>query len=282
MPEGQVSLRSIDLVQDLLDRLRLDHVARRKGAVIVEGTHDATVLRNATELDLQFFPVGGRVNVLRAADRLDDTYLTGVVCVADSDFDDESDNREHQWFVVFTDDADLEAMLYWSSALDRVLDEWATTSKYKSYGGADAVREGVEPIVAVLAILRWWNLQEGAGLNFDSLDLQDVVSKKTVNLNVTGLLNRLSTPVADTETLRVALEGAPPTCPYTHRLRARGRDRLAVVSAAMRSVIGDLTKQQVAGGLVERSLRLAARPSDFAGTPFLARFTETLEASLAA
>jgi hypothetical protein len=277
--QSSASLRDIDQVQDLLDRLRLDRDARSKGAVVVEGENDAVILDNVTQTDLRFFPVAGRVNVLRVADRLAETYLRGVICVADLDFDDECDGRTSQWFLIFTDDADPEAMLYWSPALDRVLREWGSNSKYNAYGGVDAVREQVDKIVSALALLRSWNAAVNAGLPFDTMDLSASINKQTLALNTTSLVDRLKQPgrVEATEIREALQETAEPTCPYTGRLRARGRDRLAVVGVALRSAIGSLSKQQVVGGLVERSLRLTSRPSDFATTPFM----ERLEAALA-
>src|SRR4051794_20513108 len=116
------SLRTLDQVTDLLDRLRLDSTARERGAVVVEGPTDANVLGTiAPAEDLLFFPAGGRNNVLRIADHLAQAYLHGVVCVADADFDGVVELRADQWFLVFYDNADLEAICYHSQALERVV-----------------------------------------------------------------------------------------------------------------------------------------------------------------
>jgi hypothetical protein len=274
---SSLTLRQIDHVQDLLDRLRLDRTARTQGAIIVEGPHDSTLLSRALSPGLNFFPASGRVNVLKAADRLEQTYLSGVLCVVDMDFDEEAANRVNQWFLIFSDNADVEAMLYWSPALARVLEEWASQTKLANFGGADAVRTVVEAAVRPLATLRAWNARHQAGLRFDTLDLADLVPKQTLSINPTQLVLRLARPPdVAAERLIDALGLDPPSCSYTRRLLAQGGDRLAVVGASLRHVIGSLSKQQVAGRLVEGSLRLAVRPSDLTGTPFLARFNAAL------
>jgi hypothetical protein len=274
---SETSLSKIDHVQDLLDRLRLDREARSYGAVIVEGSTDVTSLERLQAAELRFFPTGGRANVLRAADRLDQEYLPGVICVADLDFDDEPAARTMQWFLVFTDDADMEAMLYWSAALERFLDEWSAKAKYTSYGGAKVLRDTIEEKVVPLAVLRSWSTLSGRGLKFDALDLMRLINKRDLQLSVTGLIDRLSqlerVQRADFEG---ALSHPAPVCRYTARLCARGRDRLAFVGAALRGAIGSLSKQQVADAFVERSLRLAVRPSDFIDTQFLVRFEMAL------
>ena len=85
---------AVDHVADLLDRLRLDEQARSRGAVIVEGPMDATFITDVfADEGVSTFPVSGRNNVLRAADRLGLAYIRGVLCVADSDFDSEVDAR---------------------------------------------------------------------------------------------------------------------------------------------------------------------------------------------
>jgi hypothetical protein len=277
----RLSLRNIDHVRDLLDRLRLDHDARSRGAVIVEGVSDATMLAFSLDEDLSFFPLAGRVNVLRAADNLATSYLSGVVCVADTDFDQIAVQRTHQWFLVFSDDADVEAMLYWSPALERVLEQWASKKKYAEFGGCSAVRAAVELAVQPIAVLRAWNATSEAGLKFDSLDVSELVEKMDLSTNLVSLVGRLGKSPKTAAEVQEALDLEPPVCPHTGRLLARGRDRLAVVGVALRHAIGTLSKQQIAGGLVEKSLRLATKQSDLSGTPFKTRFEAALVQALA-
>jgi hypothetical protein len=276
------SLKNIDQVEDLLDRLRLDLAARARGAIVVEGPTDADVLSTSAGVEeCLFFPVGGRINVLRIADRLADAYMSGVVCVADTDFDEAAETREEQWFVVFTDNADLEAMCYWSSALDRVVGMWCSPTKLGEFGGMPRLRDAVGNVVRPISDLRHESAARSVPVMFDAVNLHDVVAKDGPTLNLNRLVSRLARASTLSETVvRELLTDDAPVCTYTGRLLARGRDCLAVVDVALRKAIGSLSAQQVKGGLARKSLLLAVRDSDLADLPFTARLRHALTMAL--
>lgn len=274
MSEQAPSLKDIDHVADVIGRLRLDHGARGSGALVVEGPSDQRALQSAfDDLQLTFFPVGGRTNVLSVADRLAEEYLPGVVCIADADFDDEASNRAEQWFLVFSDNADLDAMLFFSPALHRMLETWANGEKLREVGGTPGLRKRVCDEVRVVAVLRTANAKCWLGVPFDAVDLQDVVPVTTFKLNVTGLVDRL---VNLSKQPRVVIEEAAsrtgPRCAHSDQPLVNGRDCFGMVGIALRRLVGSLSKQQIADGFAERSTRLALRPGDLDETPFAARF----------
>ena len=271
------SLQDIDHVRDLLDRLRLDRRARARGAVIVEGTTDVLGLADLLDaLGAAPFVVKGRVNVLRAATRLESEYLPGVVCVADTDFDDTASQCANQWFLVFTDNADLEAMLFWTPALDRLLSTWASEPKLTQTGGPSSLRELIAAALAPLTNLRSENTLRGLGFNFKALDLDEMLDQSDLSLKMAKLRPKL-TPKFLTEhdfeeiIARPALE-----CPLSKAPKVHGGDALLAVDVALRKLIGSLSKQQVKGGFAERSLILAARATDLRDTPFGGRLLDAL------
>lgn len=266
-------ISAVDPVTDLVDRLRLDRSARRRGAVVVEGPTDVQVLARALEMDeRRFFPVNGRNNVLKFAEHLDAACLTGVICIADRDFDDSAHEMQTDVRVVFTDNGDLEAMLIISPAFARVLAEWATRSKVARLGGQLAVRERVWTVVTPVSVLRRANAVTELGLRFDGVDLHEVFTRPELELRVTGYLDRLA---AASGTSRGALEeilvtAEPPVCASTGELLVRGRDVIAVAEVGLTRLFGGLQLQQ-AKDLVERCLRLAVSAGDFDELPFRIR-----------
>src|SRR5581483_10422446 len=169
------SLRSIDHVRDLLDRLRLDRAARSQGAVIVEGPTDERLLSVILgRPELSFFPIVGRSNVRRSAEELNRAYLPGVVCVADSDFDDMAEKMSTIWFLVFTDNADLTTMLFLTPPLDRFLGEWARPEKLDQLGGSTGLRTLILRSLEELSALRRENAVRKLGIPFRSIDVMGV------------------------------------------------------------------------------------------------------------
>jgi hypothetical protein len=280
---SQVRLQNLDPVEDLMARLRLDKAARQRGVAITEGPTDNRILSatlGVSEKDL--FPAGGQRNVLRCARKLKDEPLTGVICVADRDFNCGEAAIPDMWWLVFYDDADVEAMIVESPALTRVLEEWSSESKLARFGGVEAVRAAVRESAGPLAILRAVNARDGLGLSFDGINLQDLFDKSTGELRVASLIGKLAEQSeVSHEELKKSLETERPVCPHTNRPLARGRDLIAAIGALLRKLVGSLGKQQAEGAFVEKSLRLALRNGDFDQTPFRDRFIAAMRRATA-
>jgi hypothetical protein len=276
-------LSDIDHVADLLARLRLDRSARSRGVVVVEGPSDSEVLAATFGMDRQaFFPLRGRNNVLRFAQLLDPSSVPGVICVADRDFDSVAEEHAGLWHLVFSDNADLEAMLVRCHALDRVLAAWGSRSKLADFGGPESVRSCAGALTEPMSSLRTANAQHGHGWCLNEVDLADATNHKTLKLNELSLTDRVARASrARRDEIRAALTTPVPCCPETGGKLARGRDLIAIIGVALRSAVGSLTKAQVANSLVERSLRLTARRGDLDDAPFATRFTKALSDALA-
>jgi hypothetical protein len=280
---SSLPIAEIDRTSDLLDRLRLDRAARRRGAVVVEGPSDAAVLATALGLDIrQFFPAGGRRSLLEISDRLAVTRVGGVVCVVDQDFDTAAEDRLVQWWLVVTDGADLEAMLLSSPALARVLTEWAAPAKLSRFGGDAAVRDWSCAVVVPVSIMRRASAEEGLAIVFDDVDLADVIDRRSLELRLVGFLDRLAHTI---EVSRQALEArlastAAPSCFVTGGPLVRGRDAARAIEVALTRALADVRQQQ-AKGLVEPCLRIATRAGDLDALPFRARLGEALRRAVA-
>jgi Protein of unknown function (DUF4435) len=261
-----------------LARLRLDRKARRTGVVIVEGPTDERVLSTVFALDRRrLFPVRGRVNLLRCAGSLDEKSMTGVVCVADRDFDSADAQWKESSTVVFYDGADLEAMIVESEALDRVLEEWASKRKLERLGGSSGVRTLLRERAQPLAVLRSASARENLGLCFSELPIQDIVEKSQARIKNASLVSRLAKAGPRRDRLEGLLAEDEPECPDTHQPLRRGKDLMSLLATMFRQMIGSLSRQQVRGDFVERTMRLALAPGDFDNTPFNARFRYALE-----
>lgn len=272
-----MSLREIDPVEDLLARLRLDREAREAGAVIVEGPTDERILARTLRLNRRaLFPSAGRVNLLRCASALQQNPLEGVICVGDRDFDSACTDWSDCWFLVFYDNADVEAMAVDSPALDRMLEEWASQRKLERVGGSAGVRQLLFERTRPLSKLRAASARDGLGLKFDSFALEDVLEKRTAEVKINALLGRLATPHIPRERLETILGQDEPRCPDTERPLARGRDLLAFLSTMLRQLVGSLSRQQARGDFAERTMRLALLEGDFDETLFHLRFTEAI------
>lgn len=267
-----------DPVAELLSRLRLDREARIRGVLVVEGKSDRSVLATTIGIDRrQIFRLGGRVNVLRAAQRLDEAPLPGVVLVADRDFEGtDSEGATFAWLVYY-DRADLESMMLESPALERFLDEWASAEKLAEFGGLSVVRATLEKALREVSVLRRENAAQGLGILFDEIDLR-AVFEADGSVKELSLVGRVANASArGSDEIRTLMGKEPGACPHTGACLVRGKDAMEVLSVLLRKAIGSLSAQQVKGAFVEKSMRLTMLPGDFDDTPFVSRLADARE-----
>jgi hypothetical protein len=220
--------------------------------------------------------VGGRVNLLRCAGSLDEEPTSGIVCVADRDFDAADVQWAESTTVVFYDGADLEAMIVESNALDRVLEEWASKRKLERAGGADGVRKLLAERTQPLAILRAANARKNLGLPFDELPIPALVEKSQARIKEESLIGRLASARIGRNDLEELLAQEEPKCLDTGRPLRRGKDLMALLAVMLRRMIGNLGHQQARDDFVERTMRLALASGDFEDKPFTGRFHSAL------
>jgi hypothetical protein len=239
----------------------------------VEGPSDGDVYARAFGIDRRrVFPAAGRVNVLRVARTLTDRPLRGVACVADRDFDDAASEFSDSEFVVFSDNADMDMMLFTCAVLDRVVEVWGTRAKLKKVGGPASLRMRVVQCVAPLSSLRAANVVERWGVAFKDLSVVDLIHRDRLELNVRSVAAKLANASVSRRELEARSAADPPICPSTGMPLTSGKDAASATDAALRKLVGNLSHQQVKNGIVARSLRLAVGPGDLSGTGFAERF----------
>lgn len=268
---------SVDPVGDLTSRLRLDRSARARGAVVVEGPSDEDVYARVFGMDKRnIFPAAGRPNVLGVVRSLGDQPMPGVTCVADRDFDDAASEFADLGFVVFSDNADMDSMLFASEVLDRVVGTWGSRAKLKRVGGMACLRSRVAHCISPLSALRAANVVEHWGVKFSGIKLIDLIEQDHLELKTASLAAKLANAQVSRQQLEVSSTADPPICPMTGAPLMSGKDLATAVDTALRKLVGNLSHQQVKDGLALRSLRLGVGYCDLAGTRFAERFDAAL------
>ncbi|MEA2275314.1 MAG: hypothetical protein QOC78_274 [Solirubrobacteraceae bacterium] len=280
MSQAESSLRAYDRIAD---RIKLHRQADDRATVVVEGPSDERFVDALLEQRAVIFVAGTRSAVIdvteEASRRLSVTRLVGVV---DRDFDDIVAGAEAAGLpMVAYDGADLEDMLLHSPAGNRLIEEMASSSKLKAYGGASKLLADARERVIAISRLRSENAREGWGLAFDSVDLRGKVDKDTLEMSVLAICAALKVTTecaiehAQLETAARS-EEAERRCPHTGTLLARGRDVLVVIGISLRRLVGSRTKDQTDPHLLAAVLRTAADLAWFRQTPWFARLAAQL------
>jgi hypothetical protein len=236
---------------DIIGRIRLHRQVDHGPVVLVEGSMngspDRKVLKKLSVF-CQVFPVGPRALVLDALNLAIGLGLEPIFALVDRDFDDVVANAVDDGLpVIAYDDADLESMLWNSSALECVLESLASERLLGDFGGPDQVRQRVDEVLLPLQKLRAANAKGNLGLDFDHLDLRRRINKSDLTLSVSGLCNAVHSQggsVSVAKLLDLAMNFDVPTCPQSGRSLVRGKDRLAALGVALRRVLDSLSHQQ--------------------------------------
>lgn len=275
------SLREFDR---LADRIRLHRQARANAVAVVEGPTDERVAREVLPAVVDYFVAGSRAGVLEAvADACRVHGLAQVVGLVDRDFDDVVISAIAEGLpIVAYDGADLEAMIFHSPALDRLLGEMASPDKLEAFGGVAAVRSKVMDLIGHVSILRTLNATERWYLCFDKVDLGDRIKVQSLAFQLAGYIDALVRASDDVPVNRATIAGAipdvpTPTCPDSAQVLFRGRDAVSVLGVLLRRAIGGCQKPQVESEYLAGVLRLSVRRPDLEPTPWFERASSMLE-----
>jgi hypothetical protein len=266
------------------DRIRLARQAGINEVVIVEGKRDRQLVVGL-ELcpESNVFIAGTRAKVIDSARQALSMGLGRLACIVDRDFDDVVDGltTDVDLRIVAYDNADQEAMLWFSPAFERVLTVLGSEDKLDLYGGAAVLRKTILETLMPIIRLRRANALHGWSIKFDDLDLASKVNLRTLTLSSQSLCDSLWSE--DCGASRATLyavandDNAPlPQCPETASTLVKGRDALAVTGVALRRLVGNLTKQQSHVDSIEGPIRLSANTSVLQGTSWYSRVRDLL------
>jgi hypothetical protein len=263
-PRKRQSIRQYD---SPADRIRQHRQVDHRPVILTEGPNDKYLLEDSFGHKFAVFPAGTRNIAIDAAVRLASWNTRQFACVVDRDFDDVVANAEVQIAHIHAyENADLEAMLIGIGALRRMLLELGSADKLTAFGGLEALKEALFSIVLPAAVLRRANYEQGWGLVFDAVDLASRIERRTLKFNLNGYCTSLSQTVANDPSARVLLEYATgvraisqqPHCPRGVSPYFRGKDFLAGVGVALRSLIGSCVKSIAEADHLDKVLRLSA------------------------
>ena len=273
------SLRDFDRPAD---RIRLHRQARFAPVIVVEGRTDKRLHERVLPFEVDIFVAGTRQEVLEAAAQLSAHRLRAAVGVVDRDFDDAVGLAIASGLpVVAYDGADVEAMLFMSSALAHLLAELASSQKLAAAGGHEGIRDRVVSTLRPVSTLRRFNALHGWGLAFDAVDLAGKMKVQNPRLEPRSLIDALLRASDYATVGRVELEAGVAsdddlTCPESELPLFRGRDALAVLGVLLRREVGGCKHQQCQSEHLASVLRLAVDPGDLLGVPWYARLTSAL------
>jgi len=249
-------------------QLRQDPAYRNKAVILVEGSSDMRAMNCAVEESrCERVPAFGKTEVVGALSILEKTGQRGVLAVVDSDFwhidGGEPKNTRN---LVATDWHDMECLLIWSRALDRVLGEFLFEKEAPTI---DRVRECLVQCARPIGILLWISQKERRDLHFDfkHLPYSTFIDFTADTVDLMALIKAsLTKPTHPVVNAVLDLMKKELLVARDERQICRGHDLTAVLALKLGAKWGKSWARSLNGRTVESMLRLAVRLEDFSET----------------
>ena len=179
----------------IANEVRMKRTQHKGAFLLVEGENDVRAMRAFVDsASCHVVIAHGKGNAVTAISILRGSE-NGVLGLLDADFERVMGTVPTDPNIVLTDTHDMDAQLFFSPALDKVLAEFSDAklaSDFVTNAGSD-IRTRVIQSASLIGHIRLYSAQRRAGLNFDGLDLPAFLDKKTLEVDESVLANDLVT-----------------------------------------------------------------------------------------
>lgn len=261
----------------IADTIRLARQVVSSTFLIVEGDTDSRVYKNFFgESDCQTQVAYNKSNAIKALQILQNDNLNGILAIVDADFDVLEKVSHENKDIFLTDFHDLECLIFTSPALEKVLAEFASDAKIKSFG--KNVRETILEIGCFIGYLRWLSLSDGLNLKFEELDFGKFIGKDNLRFDlnsfITKVIHNSHTEWAKNKSQKPNIDNFQ-IASQVNNLASQnhsktqvvcGKDLVEILSLALQKVLGTNNSNKVTSEIIARDLRLAYEFEFFATT----------------
>lgn len=243
---------------EIASEIQLTRSHHQGSFLIVEGRDDRLFMEAFTSRNTcQIFVARDKQAVLESISVLDGIGFRGALGLVDADFDRVSGVKHTSANIVSYDCHDLESMLIFSPALERVLIEFGSRSKISGRGGN--VLSLLVGRAMCIGYLRLHSMLGQHGFRFQGIRCSSWIDRSSFNWSFDELVkavdNNTTGQSLDAGQLRRnvdTLAGAK----YDSREVCVGSDLVDILSLGLRSALGSNNAGVVSGETLRRSLRL--------------------------
>ena len=233
--------------------------------LLVEGQDDRYFMQSFTSPALcKIVVVEGKKNVCDTIDILNAENFQGVLGLVDADFDRVMGSSNTRSNLFMYDAHNLETMLIYSSALERVLLEFGSKDKIDRFD--QNVREALIAMALPLGYLRLHSLQSRLDLTFAGLKYHTWVELASFESCVSKLIrevqNRSHRYDLSVDQVRSIIDALGNAGHHSAEI-CTGVDLIEILSIGLRRMLGSNKALDVNGEILKRDLRLAYSEQEF-------------------
>ena len=154
--------------------------------LICEGAGDSRFIRRfIDEKNCRIIVARAKSIVLEAIEILDDSKVPGCCAIVDADFDRQLGVQYRSHNVIATNHHDLDAVLFFSPALEKILYEYGSEGKIAAFQQMAGItlREAIIQSALHIGALRFVSQRDGLALKFEGLKFSEFLDRTTGEVN---------------------------------------------------------------------------------------------------
>ncbi len=249
---------------------RMIRTSHHGAILIVEGTTDVRVYENLiNRTKCRLLPANNKDVAIAAINKLENDNFRGVLTIVDTDFWKLDNIRPKSLNILLTDTHDLETMILFSEALDKVLSEFGSKPNIASLGRSirDILLAGALPI----GLLRWLSspTKDNLFLKFDGIKFNNFIDIKSLSVNIDNFIKEIKNNsrgstlnVSAIKLKIIALIKAR----YDPWQVCNGHDMVQLLAIGLTNIFGNHRATNITSEGVEGILRVSYEYSYFSST----------------
>ncbi len=235
--------------------------------LLLEGPDDskfwnAYILRDECEIVI----CGGKENLIKSIQQLDNTELSGILGISDDDFDSIEGTQDMSDNLIYTDVHDLECILLQSRAFEKILSEYGDAKKITKFESSKKnVREALLERGLVYGRLRWLARQRD-GISFKRFPPTDFIDEGTWEIKETELYKsfiKLYNATLTLSDLHLEIAKIPNANPWN---MCQGHDLVKILAIGLSGVLGSSVAKKIGENQIAPVLRQAIEYGEFCAT----------------
>lgn len=255
---------------DIANTARMIRTLHHGAILIVEGTTDVRVYENLiNSTHCMVLPANNKDIAITTINKLEKDNFKGVLTIVDTDFWKLDSIKPNSLNILLTDTHDLETMILFSEALDKVLSEFG--SKPKIAALSKPVRVILLKGALAIGFLRWLSTptKDNLSLRFKGLNFYNFIDIKKLSVNIDLLIKEVKTNSQDSTLDESAIKKKIATLMksgYDPCQVCSGHDMVQLLAIGLINMFGNHRAKNITPDGVDGILRVSYEYSYFSST----------------
>jgi hypothetical protein len=248
--------------------MRRNHPHR--SILLVEGSTDKRIFQDIVdENNCDIVYAVYKDKLISALSILEKSGEKGILGIVDADYwhVNQISPAKYSSNLLATDTHDIDTMILESSALDKMLREYATDFKLQSL--QKPIRDILVESGIVIGYIRWASRKYNMGIDFKFMDFYKFIDRTNLKINADQLYAELKTRTSNGDFNEAVVKKHVNDLAQQSKDAwniCQGHDLIEILTIGLKEIFGNHTKENLDSGIVSKNLRLAYNLSHFVGT----------------